>query len=1124
MAQDCTKSILYDGGAEWSEGDTRPIVSLCDRVPAGKYAVVRTGQRSLAETAGFAKGLGLRGLVWHLGSTDTDLLATGVHRQEGIYWSPDHGGRDWQRLQAQLQDDQLDIFNMPPKTVAGPKTLRDLRLVSGAIFTLGHHARRNPATVAAACASIRNRLGLDFVMLDISDPAVWNMPGAAQAALVLAVHIQERFQGLRRGKGGFPSLSHHCPVFMVLPPRFHDVPNLVDSFDLASPGAFDNLFPPFSNWYAGPKTFGAVRMDPSMSPGALVDAWQWSKATPATTNANVEAPFAHIELVVDIRGGGDPSGLVNAAAAEGGTAFTVLGVPYSEWPSASEGVLTPRCGLVVYDDLDAALGGVGVPGTDPTTYWDFDGMVAQHEYVPVLDPDPFPLAIVDREMNSGLPDNFSSVETGLAPDASVLSAGQVHFLAEQAFGDLGHDVVDQMVGIARAESGYSVGAISATNDYGLWQINAIHGFDTQQLLSDPFYNATAARRVYDMQGFGAWVTYNVGVAPPVHATSEPFTWDGGGAPAPSVPGTPSTPAASRSDKVSVALTFERWRRGHVDNPPLPGAILIARGSKSDIPWARSVITSWIKVNGHWLVDDGSTPLTPPEAPEITEILWAADWSRGAVISGTPRPGDEGTYALTISLLKGDSGVQFFQHTSVFYIPITVVSPTNNLDPEVTSTEIPSVRPDMLGQGGSFRLPGADSLHPVVPSPVHLGLPSTTFGKHAGLDQGQTPLPALPLPAFVSSAEPVNATACGVQYHAELLDAAADYCDKHGQASNRCTNRPVDYNNQIVAPSFFAAMVFGAAVGLSGYDVNYSQGCKRGLFALDTCGGAGTGFTDDQLRRPQFSATLAMRHLSSAWEHVQSSTSAATPCNNAAYRDKVQHAMIYYLDISGTFPGLHATAQALEDADPSIGTGTCVLGSGDGAADAIAGAAATAAVCMHGTYVGAGAVTPSGTVGGGALGGVPGFFVASCPMSGTLTADCAWHLDVEGIPAVDIGAASGTQQFSVCPGVITFQGWHERTLATCGEGSGGPSVGGTCRGYGIMTKIACDNGYELLYGHGHPDTLTSGSVKHTGDRVEPGDVVALNGTTGNSSGPHLHFEMFQGGVRVCPLPSLPLGCV
>ena len=74
-------------------------------------------------------------------------------------------------------------------------------------------------------------------------------------------------------------------------------------------------------------------------------------------------------------------------------------------------------------------------------------------------------------------------------------------------------------------------------------------------------------------------------------------------------------------------------------------------------------------------------------------------------------------------------------------------------------------------------------------------------------------------------------------------------------------------------------------------------------------------------------------------------------------------------------------------------------------------------------------------------------------------------------------------------------------------SGSCGCGG---GYGNYVMIAHDGTYSTLYGH-----LTSVAVS-VGDYVEQGQVIGYAGTTGWSTGPHLHFEVYVNGGRVDPL--------
>ena len=58
-------------------------------------------------------------------------------------------------------------------------------------------------------------------------------------------------------------------------------------------------------------------------------------------------------------------------------------------------------------------------------------------------------------------------------------------------------------------------------------------------------------------------------------------------------------------------------------------------------------------------------------------------------------------------------------------------------------------------------------------------------------------------------------------------------------------------------------------------------------------------------------------------------------------------------------------------------------------------------------------------------------------------------------------------------------------------------------------IALDNGFTTLFGH-----MSSIGVS-AGDRVAPGQIVGLVGSTGNSTGPHLHYSIFLNGQPIDP---------
>jgi len=91
--------------------------------------------------------------------------------------------------------------------------------------------------------------------------------------------------------------------------------------------------------------------------------------------------------------------------------------------------------------------------------------------------------------------------------------------------------------------------------------------------------------------------------------------------------------------------------------------------------------------------------------------------------------------------------------------------------------------------------------------------------------------------------------------------------------------------------------------------------------------------------------------------------------------------------------------------------------------------------------------------------------------------------------LDFAAAPGTPVFSALAGRVVEAGW-----------------GGA---YGNHIIVRHDNGVETLYAH-----LNSIAVAK-GDRVLRGERIGAVGSTGNSSGPHLHFEVLKNGDQRDP---------
>ncbi len=85
-----------------------------------------------------------------------------------------------------------------------------------------------------------------------------------------------------------------------------------------------------------------------------------------------------------------------------------------------------------------------------------------------------------------------------------------------------------------------------------------------------------------------------------------------------------------------------------------------------------------------------------------------------------------------------------------------------------------------------------------------------------------------------------------------------------------------------------------------------------------------------------------------------------------------------------------------------------------------------------------------------------------------------------------------------------------------SGGGVVTVAGPSGGYGNMVEIDHGNGLSSRYGH-----MQRVLVK-VGDKVDPGDVVGLAGSTGRSTGTHLHYEVRRNGQALDPMSFLNAG--
>jgi murein DD-endopeptidase MepM/ murein hydrolase activator NlpD len=80
---------------------------------------------------------------------------------------------------------------------------------------------------------------------------------------------------------------------------------------------------------------------------------------------------------------------------------------------------------------------------------------------------------------------------------------------------------------------------------------------------------------------------------------------------------------------------------------------------------------------------------------------------------------------------------------------------------------------------------------------------------------------------------------------------------------------------------------------------------------------------------------------------------------------------------------------------------------------------------------------------------------------------------------------------------------------CATASGTVTIASYSSGYGNEVAIYHGNGIQTIYGH------NSKLCVHTGQVVKKGDLIALSGSTGSSTGPHSHFEIRKNNIAIDP---------
>lgn len=121
----------------------------------------------------------------------------------------------------------------------------------------------------------------------------------------------------------------------------------------------------------------------------------------------------------------------------------------------------------------------------------------------------------------------------------------------------------------------------------------------------------------------------------------------------------------------------------------------------------------------------------------------------------------------------------------------------------------------------------------------------------------------------------------------------------------------------------------------------------------------------------------------------------------------------------------------------------------------------------------------------------GVYFEKRPVSGTITSRFGANESIRDHThkGMDIAAPNGTPILAAAKGKVTYSGWMG--------------------GYGNLIIITHENGIQTYYGH------CSKLYAKVGDEVEAGDTIAAVGSTGFSTGNHLHFEIRKNGTQINP---------
>ena len=118
-----------------------------------------------------------------------------------------------------------------------------------------------------------------------------------------------------------------------------------------------------------------------------------------------------------------------------------------------------------------------------------------------------------------------------------------------------------------------------------------------------------------------------------------------------------------------------------------------------------------------------------------------------------------------------------------------------------------------------------------------------------------------------------------------------------------------------------------------------------------------------------------------------------------------------------------------------------------------------------------------------------------PVNGGIAASFGWRTNPwpEFHKGLDLEANYGTPVHATAAGTVATAGWDG--------------------GFGIKVDVDHGNGYHTWYAH-----LSRANV-NPGQHVTKGELIALSGSSGSSTGPHLHYQLMYGGQPIDPEPFL-----